>query len=489
MSLKQKTLSGLAWSFLEDLGRSGLLFVCGIVLARLLSPKEFGLIGMTTVFIALSQTFVDSGFTQALIRKQDCTQTDFSTVFVFNLLAGIFFAGVLYLCAGVIGRFFSEPSLPGILRILSLGLPLNALGQVHRTQISKDLDFKLLTRISLLSSAAAGCIAIGLAAAGYGVWSLVAMTLCRSGFEVMLFWIWRRWRPSWTFERRIFRELFSFGSPLLASSLIGSLYKHLSSLLIGRFFSAADLGQFTQAQTIRNLPSERMTEVVQRVSYPLLATLQDDVPRLRSSYRQLIRSLMLLCSSAMLALAAVAEPLVLTLVGSQWLPAAGFLRLLCFVAILYPLHAVNLNMLNVRGRSDLTLKLSLLKTSIAVPGMLAGIQYGIHAMIVALFFVSLIGYLITASWSGKLIDYPLFEQIGDIFPPFALAGAIALPVHFLGLLLPLSHFPKLLVQTAALLFVGFLLGELTRLRAYMYVRTLILEQTIRRNRSTIESGD
>lgn len=470
MSLKQKTASGLLWSFLEDLGRSSLLFVCGIVMARLLSPREFGLIGMTTFFTGISQALVDSGFSQALIRKQACTKADYTTVFFFNTGVSLLACLTLFLSADAIGGFFNEPELPGLLRMLSLGIVVGALGQVQRIQITQALDFKLLTRISILSSVIGGGIGVALALGGYGIWSLVAMTLCRGLIETVLLWGWRPWRPSWMFDRRAFNEMFAFGSPLLAASLISMLYRHASNLVIGKYFSAGDLGQFTQAQTFRNLPSERLTEVLQRVSYPVLSTLQEDIPRLRSAYRRLICSSMLVTFVLMLGMAASAEALVLTLVGEVWRPAIAYLRLLCFVGALYPLHAINLNMLKVRERSDLTLKLSLIKTAAMVPAMAIGIFRGIPAMIVATMVVSVAGYLLTAFYSGRLIGYSLGWQLRDILPPLGLAAAVALPVHFLGRWLPFAHFPTLILQAVAGAVLAFGLAELTRIESYVYLK-------------------
>jgi teichuronic acid exporter len=474
MSLKQTTLSGLLWSFLEDAARAGILFVCGIILARLLTPHEFGLIGMTTLFTGLSQVFVDSGFSQALIRKQDCTAADYSTVFIFNALVGLVCFLLLFFASRVIGRFFCEPQLAGIIQALSLVIVLGALGQVHRIQITKALDFKLLARISIVSSAVGGGLGIALAVAGYGVWSLVVMTLTRSVGELLLLWLWRRWRPSLTFCWISFRSMFAFGSRLLVGGLINMLYLHTHNLVIGKFFSAVDLGQFTQAQTFRNLPSQRLTDMVQRVSYPVLATLQDDALRLKAAYRRLIRSFMLATFVLMLGLAACAESLIITLVGEQWRPAIVYLRLLCFMGALYPLHAFNLNMLLVRGRSDLSLKLSAIKAATMIPAMALGVYLGIPAMIVAMFFVSLAGYLLTASWSGRLIGYSVAEQIRDILPPLALAVGMAVPVHLLGQWLPLPDLPKLVIQFGAGAVLAFALAELTRLECYLYLKELAL---------------
>ncbi len=347
MSLKQKTVSGLFWSFIDDFAKLGITFVSGIILARLLTPREYGLIGMTTIFIAISQSFIDSGFRQALIRKGDCTQADYSTVFYFNLFVSFIFYLLLFVFAGTIGQFFKEPKLPAIIRVLGIGLIINALTLVQQTQLIKDINFRLQTRISVISAIISGIIGITMAYTGYGVWSLVATTLSGSFVTMLLLWLWRKWRPSLLFSWASFKEMFAFGSRLLISGLIDTVNRNIYNLIIGKYFSAADLGYYTRAVTFTNLPSQNLTGVVQRVSYPVLTTMQDDPQRLRAAYRKLIQNTMLISFVLMLGMAAVAEPMVITLVGEQWRPSIDYLQLLCFVGMFYPLHAINLNMLQV----------------------------------------------------------------------------------------------------------------------------------------------
>ena len=476
MSLKQKTVSGLLWSFLDDLARGGLLFISGLVLARLLTPREFGLIGMTTIFLAIAQTIVNSGFNQALIRKQDCTQADYSTVFYFNLGIGCLLYLLLFPAAGPIARFFREPQLESILRVLGLALPIGALGMVQQAQIIKEIGFKLLTRISLASAAAAGLLGISLAVAGYGVWSLVAMTLARAAIELVLLWRWRTWRPALIFHPASFREMFAFGSRLLASNLIATLQLHVFNLAIGKYFSAVELGYYTQAQTFRNLPSQRLIDIVQRVSYPVLATMQHDTVRLKSAYRRMLQCTMLVTFVLMLGMSASADALLITLVGEPWRPAVPYLRLLCLVGMFYPLHVINLNVFQVRGRSDLNLKLSMIKAVLVLPALAIGVLHGISVMIVAMIFVSFASYVLTATWSGRLIGYRLAEQLRDILPAFALAASMAAVVHICGRVLPLAPPLKLAVQVA--LGAGWTIGlaELARMESYRYIKQLALDK-------------
>lgn len=480
MSLKQKTISGLLWSFIDDIAKVGIIFVSGIILARLLTPREYGLIGMTTIFIAISQSFIDSGFKQALIRKKDCTQTDFSTVFYFNLLVSILFYLVLFIFSEFIGKFFNEPQLGAILRVLGLGLIINALALVQQTQLTKNINFRLQTWISIISSLVSGAIGIYMAFTGYGVWSLVASTLSRSFVVLLLLWLWRDWRPSWVFSWASFKEMFAFGSRLLISGLINTIYQNVYNLIIGKYFSAADLGYYTQAQTFRNLPSQHLTSVIQRVSYPVLATLQDDKQRLKATYRKLIQSTMLITFVLMLGMVAVAEPLMITLVGEQWRPSIGYLQLLCIVGMFYPLHAINLNMLQVQGRSDLFLRLEVIKKVLAVPVIVIGVFFGIKVMIIGMFVNTLISYYLNAYWSGKFIGYSMVQQIKDILPSFALAAFVSVIVYACGSILEMPDLFKLILQVGlgAALTVG--LAELTHLDNYLYMKAIALDKLWRR---------
>ena len=283
MSLKQKTISGLSWSFVDNFIKQSIVFVIGIILARLLTPREFGLIGMTTVFISLSESFIDSGFGQALVRKKNCTQADYATVFYYNLCLGIVFYLFLFLTAGVISRFFNEPKLELIIQVLGFGLIIKSFSLIHLILLIKRIDFKLQTKITVLSSFASGFVGVYMAYNGYGVWSLVAKMLTGYLFTSTLLWTWSKWKPSFEFSWLSFKGMFSFGSKLLISGLLDKAYKNIYLLIIGKYFSATDLGYYTRADSFKNLPSQNLMVVIQRVSYPTLASIQDDIPRLKGA--------------------------------------------------------------------------------------------------------------------------------------------------------------------------------------------------------------
>lgn len=476
MNLKQKTISGLTWSFIDNFAKLGITFIIGIILARLLTPHEFGLIAMTTIFIAVSQSLIDSGFTQALIRKQNCTQTDYSTVFFFNLTSGVFFYFVLFFAADPISTFFNEPQLKAVVRVLGLGLIISSLTIVQRARLTKEINFKLQTKISFIAIVISGVIGVYMAYNGYGVWALVIYSVTGYALNTLLLWLWNKWKPTLIFSKNSFKEMFSFGSKLLLSGLLDTTYNNIYLLIIGKFFSAAELGYFTRADQFKNLPSQNITGVIQRVSYPILSTIQDDKPKLKASYKKLIRSTMLITFVLMLGMAAIAEPLVLTLIGEKWLPSVIYLQLLCFVGMLYPLHALNLNMLNVLGRSDLFLRLEIIKKILAVPVIIAGIVYGIIELILGMIVINFIAYYLNSYWSGKFIGYPFKEQVRDIMPSFILAAFISAVVFSISYLTNVSDFWKLTAQILSGTVLFFLITELTKMNDYLYIKTTVLEK-------------
>lgn len=476
MNLKQKTISGLTWSFIDNFARLGTRFLIGIILARLLSPKEFGLIGMTIIFTAISEAFIDGGFTQALIRKQNCTQTDYSTVFFFNLVISIVFYIILFLSAFLISGFFNEPKLTLIIRVLALGLIINALSIVQNAILIKDINFKLQTKISIITITISGIIGIWLAYIGLGIWALVIQTILSNSLTTMLLWFFNKWKPTYEFSPESFKEMFSFGSKLLASRLIDTIYTNIYLLIIGKFFSAADLGYYTRADQFKSLPSQNITGVIQRVSYPVLATIQDDKVRMKDAYKKLIRSTMLITFVLMFALVATAEPLINTLIGSKWQPSVIYLQLLCFVGMFYPLSAINLNILQIQGKSELFLKLELVKKILAIPTIIIGIIYGIKIMILGMIAYTIIAYYLNSYWSGKFIGYSMAEQIKDILPSFLLGLIIGVILFLIGIILPLSFLLLLIIQCLAGIILFIIISEMLKLSDYIYLKRIIFEK-------------
>ncbi len=476
MSLRQKTISGVTWSAIDSLANQGIHFIVGIVMARVILPREFGLIGMTAIFMAISQSFINSGFSSALIRKNDSTQTDHSTVFYYNLAMGLLFYAILFLSAGIIARFFDEPLLKPIIRVLGLDLIIRSLTIIQTTILVKRVDFKLQAIISVIAGVLSGVIGIVMAYQGYGVWSLVARMMTLAFVNSLLLWWWNRWRPSWVFSRTSFRELFGFGSKLLLSGLIDTIYRNIYYVVIGKYFSAKDLGYFTRAKMFNDLPSHQITSVMSRVTYPVLSQMRGNPVMLKGGYRRMITGTTFISFTMMAGMAAVAEPMVITLIGEPWRPSIIYLQMLCFAGMMYPLHALNLNMLQVQGRSDLFLRLEIIKKLLAVPTIVIGVIWGIKVMIAGMMVNTVIAYYLNSYWSGKMVNYPMREQLRDIQPSFLLALSMAVVVYFTGLYLPLGYSGKLLVQVILGAVLVFVVSELFRISPYLYLKEIALSR-------------
>ena len=472
-SIKQKTISGLTWSFIENFVKQAVQFIIGIILARLLAPNEFGIIGMLSIFIGISQTFIESGFSNALIRKKDCSETDYSTVFFYNFSVAVILYLLLVLFSGPISNFYKQPILKSMIKVLGLVLLISSVTIIQGVILTKQINFKLQAKISLFSTATSGIIAIVMAYKGYGVWSLVVRSVSSYFFSSLLLWIFNKWRPVLIFSRKSFRELFGFGNKLLLSSLLETIYQNIYYLIIGKFFSAKELGYYTRANMFKDMPSRNITNVISRVTYPVLSALQDDNTALKAGYRRLIRSVMLITFILMIGMAAIAEPMIITLIGKKWEQSVVYLQMLCFAGMLYPLHALNLNMLNVQGRSDLFLKLEIIKKTIAIPVIIIGILWGIKAMIGGMIVLSFVAYYINSYWSGRLIDYSMKEQIIDIMPSFLIAMVMGIIIYLTGFILKISYLPKLIILVLVGSSLVILFCETIKFEDYIYLKDVV----------------
>jgi len=436
-SLKQKTVKGILWSSLERFSVQGIQFVVMIIMARMLTPNDYGLVGMLAVFIAVSQSLVDSGFSQALIRKQDRTETDNSTVFYFNIIVGFILYGLLFALAPFIADFYNEPQLTAITRVIGLSVLFNSLVVVQRALLTIKIDFKTQAKAALTAAIISGVLGIWMAASGYGVWSIVAQQLANLGINTLLLWILSHWRPSLIYSWKSFHELFGFGSKLMVSGLIETIYRNIYLIVIGRVFSAADLGYYTRAHQFTDFPSSNVSGIIQRVTYPILCSIQNENERLSDVYRRFLRLSAFIVFPLMMGLAAVAEPLVLALLKEQWLFAATLISIICFSMMWYPIHSINLNLLQVKGRSDLFLRLEIYKKIVGIIILCITIPMGLIAMCVGSFFSSMIALIINTYYTGKLINVGFLRQMHDLFPTlglsFSMGGFVYLVIHLMSL--------------------------------------------------------
>ncbi len=471
--MTDKTVKGVGWSFIDNIASSGVTFLVGLVLARLLTPAEYGIMAMIAIFIAISNSIIDSGFSNALIRKIHIDRIDYNTVFYFNLLVSIVIYLLLFFASPAISSFFKEPILINVTRIIGWVVIINALAIIPRTIFVRNIDFKTQTKISLISSISSGIIGIGMALSNMGVWSLVGQQISRQLLNTLFLWIFCKWRPVWEFSIKSFRELFGFGSKLLLSGLLDTIYKNIYYIVIGRFYTSSQLGQFTRAEQFKTIFSSNLTTVVQRVSYPVLSSIQEEPERLREAYRKVIKITMLVTFACMLGLAAVSKSLLLILIGEKWLPAVHFLQIICFSGMLYPLHAINLNILQVKGRSDLFLKLEILKKVIAIGPIIIGIFCGIEYMLYGSVCTSFIAYFLNSYYSADLINYSTKKQITDILPTFLVSLFTSAAMWSLSLL-DLSAYIIFPCQLLLGVILIFLIYEKMHLSEYLEIKRLMI---------------
>jgi len=424
-SLREKSVRATAWSAIERFSLIGIQFAVQIVLARLLTPADYGIVGMLAVFLAISQTFVDCGFTSALIQNQKRTERDLATAFFFNIAVALAFYAALFFCAPFIAKFYAMPVLVPVTRVIGLSLVFSALSSVQRTLLTIRVDFKTQAKISLSAAIFSGAIGIWLAYRGNGAWALVAQTLINAGTASVLFWIFSTWRPRCFFSLTAFRPMFSFGSKLLASSLLHTIYSHLYTLFIGKFFSATSLGLYSRADQLAGVPSMIGESVLGRVTFPLLATVQDDDARLNFVYKKYLRVSTGAIMPSMLIFLAIAKPLVRVVLGEKWLPCVPLLQILLLAWMMNPIVMVNLNLLYVKGRSDLVLRLEIVKKITAVAILFATLPFGLVGLCIGRAIYSQIAVAMNTYYTGKFLKMTYWKQMREVLPIYALAGTAA----------------------------------------------------------------
>ena len=471
-SLKDKTIKGTMWSAADAFLGQGVTFLVGIVLARLLSPDEYGLIGICLIFNTVLMGIVDSGFSNALIRKKDVSDDDYNTMFFTNLGISFVLYGLLFFSSPLVAQFFGRLELTALVRATGLVLFFNALSITQVTILTKRIDFKTKTKASLISAILSGIVGIAMAYTGFGVWALVGQMLSKQLLSTLCLWALNKWWPSIKFSVASFSYMWGFGWKLLVSGLLNNIWNQLYQVVVGKFYSPATLGQYTRGEQYASIFSSNLTSIIQRVSYPVLSEIQDDKQRMVEGYRKVIKMTMFVTAICMISLGAVAEPLIYCLIGPQWHEAATYLPLICISMAFYPLHAINLNVLDVYGRTDIFLYLEIIKKFISLIPISIGIYINIYWMLVASILTGFISLYLNSWYSGKVLGYTFWNQLRDIAPSFGIAFSIALSVYFLKYL-PLSYWIILPMQIAVGLLEYILLCRKIQLDEYKEVQGII----------------
>lgn len=421
MTLTKTTLSGLMWTFSQQFSIQLINFIVSIVLARLLLPSDFGIIGILAVFIAIGNTLIDSGLTLSLIRTPNATQKDYSTVFFINLIGSIIIYLIFFFSSPLIAAFFNQPILSKVIKIYTLTFIISAFEDVQKTKLTKEMNFKLQMTIQIPSLILSAVIGIILAYLKFGVWSLVWMNVIQTLLSTIQIWIRTGWKPHLVFDKERFKYHFHFGYKLALSGLLNTIYDNVYNLIIGRYFSAIELGYYTRAQSYKQMPVSSISAALDKVTFPMFSSIQDDDVRLKMAYKRLMQQVLFWVSSILILLGVIAQPLFRWMLTDKWLPAVPYFQILCVAGIMYPLHSYNLNILKVKGRSDLFLKIEVIKKMVITIGILCAIPFGIYGLLVFQVVSSIFFFIINSWYSGKMINYPIKEQIEDIGPIFLLS--------------------------------------------------------------------
>jgi len=428
-TLHQKTTNAAKWSALDVLMRQGMQIVVSIVLARILAPEDFGVVAMLALFIAVASIFIDSGFSFALIQRQNTTHTDESTVFFFNLCMGGATALLLCTAAPWIATFFGQPVLQYLSYAMALNLFTGAFGSIHTTLLRKEMNFKTTAKVGIVSSVVGGAIAIYMAGQGYGVWSLAAQAVCSGIVTVLFLWAWHPWRPAWTFSFASLRSFFRFGGYEMASTLLEAVATNLYLIIIGKMYSVREVGFYSRANNTQLMPIMLLMGIIQRVAYSAFASVSDDKTRLVRGLRQAQAVSMFINIPIMVGVIVLAEPLVLTLFGEQWLPCVPILQVLGIGGILWPLHMLNLNILKAQGQTDLKFKIEVIKKVFAISLTVAASYYGVMAMAWAQVVLSVVGYFVNTHYTKVLLGYSGLKQLRDLAKNFVAVVPMAVAVY------------------------------------------------------------
>lgn len=472
-SLKKKTVKGTIWSSLERFSVQGIQFVVMIIMARILTPADYGLVGMLAIFIAVSQSLVDSGFSQALIRKQDRSEIDNSTVFYFNIAVGIILYLFLFFSAPLIARFYNEPILVPLTRAIGLCVVFNSLTVVQRALLTVKLDFKTQAKASFVGAIISGALGITMAYTGFGVWAIVWQQISNLVIITIFLWFLSHWKPIWAYSWKSFKELFNFGSKLLASGLLDTIFKNLYLIVIGKFFKATDLGYYTRAHQFTDFASSNITGIFQRVTYPVLSTIQNDNERLANVYRRLLKTSAFIIFPLMMGLAAIAKPMILSFLTKEWLFSAVLIQILCFSQMWYPVHAINLNLLQVKGRSDLFLKLEIIKKFLNVIMLCITLPFGLISMCLGLIANSIIALIINTHYTGKLIHLGFLKQMKDLLPTLILSLATGAVVFLTVTYIPMNSWLALGIGVLEGIAFYTLLAKILRFNEYSELLSII----------------
>lgn len=422
-STKSKAIKGTAWTLFERLATQVCQFAIGVLLARKLAPSDYGTVGMLAIFMAIAQSLIDGGFVRALIQKKGRTNVDYSTVFYFNFGISIILYAILFFTAPLIADFYRTPILTDVTRVVAIQILINSLTIVQTAKLTIDLNMKLQSIASIVSTIISGLLGVYMAYNGFGVWSLVWQGIASSVIRLMILWTFSRWKPMLVFSKASFKSMFSFGSKLLLGDFINTITINLYTLFIGRAFNVSQVGYYNRANSYATLPCGIFGQVVNKIIFPILSEHQDDNEKLLSTYKRMVNFPMFIYVPIMVGFAALAKPLVVALITEKWLVCVPLIRILCVGYIISPMTSINLNLLYVKGRSDISLKLDFIKKPVNIILLLISIPFGIWWICFGKMIYEFFAFFMNCRYTGKLLDFGFWKQVKEIMP-FLIYSAI-----------------------------------------------------------------
>ena len=475
-NIRNKTISGVLWGFIEKFSIQAFGFIQGVILARLLSPSDYGLIAMVGIFMMLAYALIDSGFGTALIQKKNRTEKDYSTVFLVNVGMSSLISLILFLCSSLIADFYHEPILQKIVSVYALLIFLTSFVTIQDVRLSIHLEFRKKSIINVITTVVSGLFAIALAFMDFGVWSLVYPLFLTLLLKYILYWYYQHWIPKLQFSKKSFKALFGFGSKILASSILATIFENLYSIIIGRAFSAKDLGYYSRSDGYANLPTKTITGVVESVAYPVLSELQDDDEALLSSFRRMLRTSAFIIFPIMIWLATLAKPLIVVLVTEKWLPCVIYLQILCLDRMWWHVHVLNLSLLKAKGRSDLFFKLEVIKKILTIVILILTVPMGIVYMCIGSVVGAILSMIINSYYTGRLMSFGIIKQFRDMLPSILYAFSTG-AVIFFATIWTENQFIRLGFGTCLGAIFFFTVAYLTRSRELRYIVEIIKNRT------------
>lgn len=476
---RTKVVSNLFWRFAERMGAQIVSFIVSLVLARLLAPDDYGTVALITVFTNILQVFVDSGMANALIQKKDADDLDFSTAFFFNIgICLVIYAG-LFLSSPLIAVFYKKPELTSLTRVIGLTIVISGLKNVQQAYVSRHLIFKKFFFATLIGTVASAFLGIFLAYKGFGAWALVAQQLTNTTVDTIMLWVLVPWRPKRMFSTARFKRLFSFGWKLLVSGLLDTVYNNLRQLIIGRMYSTADLAFYNKGKQFPEIAITNVDTAINSVLLPVMSQAQDDRSRVKAMMRRAIKISCFVIWPLMMGLIAVATPITRIILTDKWVPLVPYMRIFCLVFALWPIHTTNLNAINALGRSDIFLKLEIIKKIMGMTVLLLTMWHGPMLMAWSMLFTGIISTIINSYPNKKLLNYSYFEQIKDIFPDIAMSSVMCSIVYMVTKL-NLNDWLTLIIQIPLGVLVYYFLAKVTKSESLSYLMEAVRNMKAKR---------